>query len=738
MILHKKAIKYLSLLVFCLALFFTSHAQIKQDSKPVYDLIKRVIPQHADEFQVAFIAQQQGKDVFELESRNHKIILRGSNGLSVASALNHYLKNYGHCDISWNGSNLKLPTTLPVVPQKIRRSTPYQYRYYLNYCTFNYSMSWWDWDRWQKEIDWMALNGINMPLAVTGQNSIWQRVYKNLGFTDQDLSTFFSGPAYFNWFWMGNLDGWDGPLPQSFLIQHEALQKKIVARERSLGMRCILPAFTGHVPPAFSKRFPEAKLKKTHWQGFDDVYILDPGDPMFVTIGKKFIEEETKTYGTDHLYSADTFNENTPPTNDSLFLNDVSKKVYQSMAAADPSAKWIMQGWLFLYEAKFWQPTQIKALLNAVPNDKMIILDLFSENKPVWNRTDAYYGKSWIWCMLHNFGGNVNMYGRMNVVAHTPAETLHNSAAGNLSGIGLTPEAIEQNPVMYELLLDNIWQDKPIDLPNWLNNYALRRYGKQNRQAEQAWQILSKTVYEGAITSGGPESIITGRPTFKPTTLWTNTKKAYQPKNLLPAWDYLISASVELKSSEGYQYDLTDVTRQVMANYADTLQQTFAAAYTKNDRVAFNTNANKFLEVIDDLNTLLASQKDFLLGKWLSDARQMGTTAEEKDLYEKNARNLITLWGNKNSPLHDYACKQWAGMLSDFYKPRWQQFFGYVNQQLQHNQPVDEKVFAEQLKDWEWNWVNKHNPFPTQPQGNSVQVAKSMYTKYRTVIEDLP
>ncbi len=113
-----------------------------------------------------------------------------------------------------------------------------------------------------KEIDWMALNGINMPLAILGQNSNWRTVYKSLGFTDKDLEEFFSGPAYFNWFWMGNLDAWGGPLPQSWLQSHEVLQKKILERERSLGMTPILPAFTGHVPSSFKEKFPKAKLKK--------------------------------------------------------------------------------------------------------------------------------------------------------------------------------------------------------------------------------------------------------------------------------------------------------------------------------------------------------------------------------------------------------------------------------------------------------------------------------------------
>jgi alpha-N-acetylglucosaminidase len=82
-------------------------------------------------------------------------------------------------------------------------------------------MSWWNWDRWQKEIDWMALHGINMPLAITGEEYTWYLVYKDLGFSDADLKDFFCGPSYFSWFWMGNLDSWGGPLPLSWMQGHK-------------------------------------------------------------------------------------------------------------------------------------------------------------------------------------------------------------------------------------------------------------------------------------------------------------------------------------------------------------------------------------------------------------------------------------------------------------------------------------------------------------------------------------
>ena len=258
----------------------------------------------------------------------------------------------------------------------------------------------------------------------------------------------------------------------------------------------MLPAFTGHVPPNFKDKFPSAKLKKSNWNGFPDTYILDPSDPMFETIGKKFLAAQTKEYGTDHLYSADTFNENVPPTNDSTYLDSLSKKLFSAMTAIDPKAVWVMQGWMFHSDTAYWKPTQIKALLNAIPNDRLIVLDLYSEEYPIWNKTEAYYGKPWIWNMLHNFGGNVFMWGRMDVVANEPSKALHSAASGKMSGIGLTPEGIEQNPAVYQLMMDNTWTDKPIDVDAWLKDYALERYGNSNDDIDKAWKILTSNFIQ--------------------------------------------------------------------------------------------------------------------------------------------------------------------------------------------------------------------------------------------------
>jgi len=724
------------LLVLAAIILFGLKAGAQVDQKASYDFVERVIPGKSNLFTVEVIPQQNGKDVFELESRNGKIVLRGNNGLSIASALNYYLKNYCFCDIGWNGTNLNLPATLPVVKGLIHKTTPYQYRYYLNYCTFNYTMAWWDWERWQKEIDWMALNGINMPLAITGEEAVWQTVYKDMGFTDKQLDEFFSGPAYFSWFWMGNIDAWGGPLPQHWIDSHKALQKKILERERSFGMTPVLSSFTGHVPPSFKDKFPGAKVKRTNWDaGFPDVFILDPDDPMFETIGKKYIEAQTKEFGTDHLYSADTFNENVPPTNDSTYLDGMSKKVFNSMAAADPKAIWVMQGWMFHYNNKFWQPQQIKALLNAVPNEQMIVLDLYSDAHPVWNRTEAYYGKPWIWSMLQNFGGNISLFGRMRHVAADPAIALHDPESKNMRGIGVTPEGIEQNPALFALMLENVWNDTPIDADKWVMNYAQRRYGQVNTQANEAWQILLNSVYSGGLTEGGPESIIVARPTLKKYIDRVLTKLDYDPMQLVKAWTLLINAAGSLKQSDGFQYDLVDVTRQVLANYASPLQQKMAQAYQNKDQQQFKLYSSQFLELMDDMDALLSTRKDFLLGKWINEARANGVMDKEKNLYEFNARDLVTLWGDKESGLREYSNRQWAGLIKGYYKPRWAMFFGQLDKSLSTKTDFNAEAFDKQVKDWEWQWVNKHdNAYTDAAKGDAIEKSKQLFVKYNAVI----
>ncbi len=697
------------------------------------ELVRRILPRQAAAFQIEQLEPENGHDVFEMESVGGKIVLRGTTGVAIASALNHYLKEYCHASVSvfW-GDQLNLPGPLPAVPQKIRMVTPLKYRYCFNYCCFSYSMAWWGWPEWERAIDWMALNGINMPLAVTGQESVWRKVGLRLGLSEEEMRDFFVGPAYLPFGWMGCIDGWAGPLANSWIQRHAALQKKILKRERALGMTPVLQGFTGHVPAALKKKFPEAVLQQLpSWCGFPGTVFLDPGDPLFEQVGKIFVEEQTRQFGTDHLYASDTFIEMSPPSEEPAFLDRMGKAVYGAMAAGDPEAVWVMQGWLFVNNPAFWKPPQARALLGSVAADRLILLDLQCESRPAWKITESFYGKPWIWCIVQSFGDQVSLHGGLPQIAEGLPGAVQSADRGRLCGAGYIMEGLGHNPVVYDLMSTLMWTPQTVDLHEWIARYAARRYGRADERAAAAWRNLLETAY---CVPGQTGSVICGRPSLQTDFAWNDAQRPYDPKKLAEAWRLLLEAGDALGAADTYQYDLVNLTRQILSNHAGALHGALAAAYQSKDAANLKDAGNRFLALFDALEEILGTRREFLLGRWLDQAARWGKNDEERAHYAWNARNQITLWGPADSLLHDYASKQWAGMIRGFYRVRWQRFIEALERSLADNAPLDEKAFEQQSREWENQWTHGMESYPTEPRGDALAIARRLFENYHTVI----
>ncbi len=629
-------------------------------------LAKRVLSKHSEHFDFESVRPVNGRDVFEIETRDGRTIIRGNTAVSMAVGLNWYLKHYCHCHVSLRGNQLKLPDPLPEVRPKLRRTSWAQYRYFLNYCAFGYSMPFWDWSQWEELIDWMALNGVNAPLAVTGQEATWRNVCRRLNMSDKEIREFLAGPPYLPFQWMGCLDGWGGPLPKRWVDRHEALAKQILARERELGMRPILQGFTGHVPEAILKRHPQASAQKIKWVEWD-THLLDPLDPLFPKIAKVFMEEQSRQFGTDHLYAADTFIEMTPPSGEPDYLGKLSRAIYRGMAETDSSAKWVLQSWPFKHNSRFWNQERIAAFLDAIPHDKMLVLDLQCEWRPLWKGTQAFCGKPWLWCNIQNFGDRTFIGGALNLTNTEPHAVRNNPKSGRLAGLGFVNESLCNNPVIFEMMFETAWRSEAVDCSEWVAGFARRRYGSQNARAQDAWQHLYKSVYRGG--RGG---------------------------SLSEAWRALLDAADELNDVDPYRFDLVHVARQVLSDQR-------GSGMPGGSRSRAKGAARE--QLTRDMDRLLATRKEFLLGRWLADARRWGDTDEERAKMEWNARRIITKWGATRR-LDNYAWKEWSGMLTGFYLP------------------------VEQKKLDPNTWSQQTNTYPTEPQGNSVLVAKELWEKY--------
>ncbi len=68
--------------------------------------------------------------------------------------------------------------------------------------------------------------------------------------------------------------------------------------------------------------------------------------------------------------------------------------------------------------------------MQGVPQGRLVLLDLYAEVFPLWSRTQSFYGAPFIWCMLHNFGGNT---GAPTAACPAPSCPVCRCSAGSVS-----------------------------------------------------------------------------------------------------------------------------------------------------------------------------------------------------------------------------------------------------------------------------------------------------------------
>lgn len=93
----------------------------------------------------------------------------------------------------------------------------------------------WGEDEWRKELDWLALNGVNIVLDITGQEEVWREFLSALGYTHEEIKDYIAGPAYYAWAYMANLSGYGGPVHDSWFSKRTELARKNQLIMRKLG-----------------------------------------------------------------------------------------------------------------------------------------------------------------------------------------------------------------------------------------------------------------------------------------------------------------------------------------------------------------------------------------------------------------------------------------------------------------------------------------------------------------------
>ncbi len=624
--------------------------------------------------------KKDGCDSYIYKVSNGRLYIKASSQLALCKGFYDYAFNNGYGMMSWSGSRCQWPESLPDSNRK-KVVSPFRHHLFYNVCTNGYSTAYWTWEEWSREIDWLALHGFDMPLAPIAGEAIFARVWRDMGLSQEEIDAYFTGPGHMPWMRMGNMSGLDGAPTQEWHTAQIELQHKIIEKMRSLDMKPVFQGFAGFVPKAIKEHYPEINLTTTKWSGFEN-YMLSPLDSLFTEIQKRYIAAWEEEFGKGEYYLIDSFNELDIPFGEqgsperTQLLRSYSSTIYNSLTAANPDAVWVMQGWMFGYQRDIWDPQSIEALLGGVPQDKLLIIDLATDfnrfiwqNKKSWEYIPGMFGKDWIYSTTPNFGGRSAMIGNLENFLNGHIEAIEGAGSGTLKGYGTSPEGIEQNEVVYEILADAGWRGKEADLQEFLERYSVARYGACPDAMKTFWELIVKGPY--------------GHCTNNARYLWQLRPGSSRvptmgiDEDYFKAIDAFLDCADQLGDSELYRTDAVAFAAMYLAAKADLLIEKLDWGYlygfwSENPKELDKIEAD-FVKLLINCDRLLESHPIFRLERWFEQAQRAGQTEIERDRFTEELRRLVTVWGGPN--LSDYSCRMWAGLIRDYYIPRWEQYF---------------------------------------------------------------
>lgn len=729
------------------------------------------------------------QEVFVIGSEDNKILIKGTTISAITTGLGWYLNHIAKINIAWNSLNEKTVSgaayadlsNIPVPTAEETHTSDAKYRYYLNTCTFGYSMTSWTWKRWQQEIDWMALHGVNMPLQLVGLEEVWRSFLIKCGYTETDAKAFVAGPAFIPWWAMNNLEGWGGTAEgtksggtwagaggvqdDAWYARQKNLANQIVTRQRELGMQPVLPGWSGMVPTNFNaKTGYVTRGNGGNWAGdFVRPLLLSISNANYAEIAADYYACLKEVMGESQYYSMDPFHEGGGTAYDGDYT-----ALYNAMETANPGSQWVIQQWQ-------WNGGAQTKSLTEVPEGKLIVLDLFSDGLPEFDSWgyNGYAPHDAVFCAIPNFGGRSGLMGRLNNL--TDNYFKFKGKYASIKGIGAAPEAIEQTPVTYDLIFQLPWMngEKP-DVAEWVKNYATARYGVNNAVTQEAWDLLRQgPLNYGADNIQGPvEDVWAARPNLEAykVSAWGKTlndaigtyTKARQ-QMLIDAVYKLLSQEDAIGASDifqsNYNYDLVEFGGGVMADYAYYLLKGIKSAKTAAG-TNFATDAtyiarrDAFLALIADVDAFKGTNLNFRLGKWTQEARDAASevvnpTSATADWYEyNNARTIISTWSHPSTNLTDYSYRSWQGLMKDLYLPRWEYFF--KNKCTPERDPAQFPNTPYGYFEWNWAHGKEHyvgqtavsnvalsegqaghtSSYTREPEGNTVESATALLSKY--------
>lgn len=652
-------------------------------------VLERLLPDHVSQFALVPVSRPESGDYFALSGIAGRVRVEGTSPAVILGGVNWYLKHTAKVDIGWPGdSTTMLPEVLPA-PEPVRKDASVPHRFALNDTDDGYSGAYRTWAAYERQIDLLALSGVNEVFVQMGADAVYHKTFQEYGYSPEELRAWIPGPAHQPWWLMQNLSGFAGPESQQLLEQRAVLGRRIADRLRHLGMTPVLPGYFGTVPPGFTARNPDGPVvPQGRWVGFDRPDWLDPRSAVFPQVAAAFYRHQRRMFGESAMYKMDLLHEGGRAGD--VPLGEAGKAVMHALQTAHPGATWVLLG---------WQSNPSTQIIDAVDTSKLLILDGLSDRYDELDREAAWHGAPYAFGTIPNFGGHTSI-GANTAVWATRFEQWRSKPNSALKGIAYLPEGTGGNPVAYELFTELAWRTGPLDHRAWFAEYAERRYGAADPHASKAWELLRTGPYStpSGTWSESQDGLFTARPrlTAVASARWSPRSMRYDAATVQRALTELLQVAPGPRSTDAYRFDLVDVARQALANRSRTLLPEIKAAHDAKDLTLFRARAAEWKNDLALLDRLLATDTRFLLGPWLKEARSWGATEAERTAAEFDARSILTTWGHRTASdtggLHDYANREWSGLVADFYAVRWTRYLDSLDTALVTGQspvPID-------------------------------------------------
>ena len=798
----------------------------------VRDLIDRVAGDgYGDKFDIELIPAEESTryDVWEVDwnPSSGRPVLRGNDAVSLATAFNYYLKYYCYQDFTYVATavnDIVMPEPLPKVSQKVHNVFRYEYRHYFNVnCEYKYSAVNYQIDEWQHRMDWMAMNGYNMFLFDFDFRTIWLEMAEDgvLGEAFVESSDKYN-PDAMNELLMAYMD----KVP---MFGEYAVSKDTIRHQAELGSEVIQMAFDLDIEPeirpfygALPFMFPnnhndyyrdskasfQIDLPNSIFDGLNAYlaakWINSPQGialspytvsgtseeeqqkamEVFTYLSDKYYEYYMKVYPFDtngrtqkYVYK-DLVEEQGFVIKHAAYPNKTLSYLEEQFQKLNPKGKWIVSSWTI----QQWE-------LDYFSVDKTLVIDL-AGNKS--GSTNEFWGTQWLWCQLNNYGGNQGV-GFDLPYAVSRFASLQTSSR-NLSGFALGPEGSDTDPLFYDFMSEFSWRsDLPADetaankyISDWMVEYAKRRYGLDayNEAPELFNEMMEllRTTYYSATPKGAPDnSVINAKPKLSNAQARPNAdthQQAWSYKNaseLFGLTAALVNTVSRENQTEGFLYDMTDFTRQVLSELAQPIYKQIAPNFNKANVDKAYDYADMICDLIGDMDELLGANRNFLFGIRVEGARSRGATESDQAYYEVVERTFVTYWMADNpTPIwsvYDYANKQLSGYLNDWCRERWIIFRDQIGKaSAQANFPtasefnnsyqkeIDTQCYNLSTK-WTYEpynvYYNAHKDtedlttptfadanatytdYATEPIGDTVEIITRLYQKYAPVMTEM-